>query len=245
MLLLKNTNPRNMQFVKINDLWENGNNKPLTYVDLFCGAGGVSKGFEMAGFEGIAAVDFFKAACDTHRRNIKCDVVEGDITSDEVKNLLYETVEKNLNGRELDVLHASTPCQGFSTAGRRMIDDPRNILYKEAIEIIDHLKPRWITMENVPGMLSMKGGEVVNQIKEDLENVGYKVDSMVLNAADYYTPQLRRRWILIGTRTDADIFFPEPLLSKCQYVTQADAIGDLVGHKEDIKWHNQIMTIIL
>ena len=148
-------------FIDISDLWFNGNDTKLTYVDLFCGAGGVSKGFELAGFEGIAAIDFFKEAVETHRKNIKCDVIFGDITDENVKSELYDTVERNLNGRELDVLHASPPCQGFSMAGRRMIDDPRNVLYKEAVEIINHLKPRWITMENVPGMMSMKGGEVV------------------------------------------------------------------------------------
>lgn len=219
--------------VDIKWLWENSRKEGFTFVDLFCGCGGVSQGFVDCGFEPIAAVDFFDSACETHRRNIDCEVIEGDITLDETKEKLYEITASRLNGRELDVLHASPPCQGFSMARKRSLEDPRNQLYKEAIKIIDKLNPRWITMENVPGIVSMLNGDVVQQIEEDLLNIGYRSKWMVLNAADYYTPQTRKRWILIGTRTNKEIDFPLPLVDKEHYVTVGNAIGDLVGRCED------------
>lgn len=227
--------------VNINKLWTTNNNTEITFVDLFCGAGGVSKGFELAGLKPIASLDFFHSACETHRKNINCEVIEGDITLDDVKEHLYEVVKDKLDGKELDVLHSSPPCQGYSMAGKRMIDDPRNRLYKEAVEIIDKLKPRWITMENVPGIMSMADGDVVRQIKEDLNNIGYDVDCKVLNAADYYTPQKRLRWILIGNRIGKKIDFPTPLLEEKDYLTVGDAIGDLMD-KEESKAFNHIFT---
>jgi DNA (cytosine-5)-methyltransferase 1 len=230
-----------LNMVNINDVWNLNQKTEITFVDLFCGAGGVSKGYEMAGLKPIAAVDFFKSACETHRKNIDCDVVDGDITLNETKEKLYEIVKNKLNGNELDILHASTPCQGFSMAGKRMIDDPRNILYKEAVEIISKLKPKWITMENVPGMVSMIEGEVVKQICEDLENIGYSVKWTLLNAADYLTPQTRQRWILIGNRVGKEIEFPEPLTDKEHYVTVGQAIGDLMELEEN-KEFNHVFT---
>ena len=224
--------------VNISEEWGSHNVSELTYVDLFCGAGGVSKGYEMAGLKPIAAVDFLHPACETHRRNINCEVIEGDITLDETKEKLYQIVSEKLDGAELDVLHASPPCQGFSMAGRRMIDDPRNILYKEAVEIIDKLRPRWITMENVPGMVSMLDGDVVKQICEDLNNIGYDVKWKVLNAADYLTPQIRQRWILIGNRIGKNIEFPEPLVTKENYVTLGEAIGDLMDMEENREFNH-------
>ena len=223
----------NNSFVNIGAPMSEAVTNKITFVDLFCGCGGMSKGYVDCGFEPIAAVDFNHAACETHRRNIDCGVIEGDITSDEVKGQLYEIVTQRLNGRTLDLLHASTPCQGLSLSGKRMIDDPRNRLYKEAVEIIGRLQPRYITMENVQGITSMQGGAVEKQIIEDLEGLGYKVDTAILNAADYGVPQQRKRWILIGNRVGKPILFPEPLLDKAHYVTVGEAIGDLVDREED------------
>ena len=223
----------NNSFVNIGAPMSEAVTNKMTFVDLFCGCGGMSKGYVGCGFEPIAAVDFNHAACETHRRNIDCEVIEGDITSDEVKGQLYEAVTQRLNGRTLDLLHASTPCQGFSMSGLRLIDDPRNRLYKEAVEIIARLRPRYITMENVQGITSMQDGAVEKQIIEDLENLGYKVDTAILNAADYGVPQLRKRWILIGNRTGKPILFPKPLLDKDHYVTVREAIGDLMDREED------------
>lgn len=227
--------------VYITDLWHSNTKRNYTFVDLFCGCGGVSQGFVDCGFEPIAAVDFFHSACETHRRNIDCEVVEGDITQDETKAKLYEITASRLNGRELDVLHASPPCQGFSMAGKRLRDDPRNRLYKEAIDIIQELKPRWITMENVVGITSMSDGKVVNEILEDLAEIGYRCKWQILNSADYCTPQIRKRWILIGNRIDKAIGFPNPILKEGEYVTIEQAIGDLVDRGED-KAFNHVFT---
>lgn len=230
---MKNKIIQDSRSVSINDVWNEEGVFKMTFVDLFAGAGGMSKGFVDCGFEPIAAVDFNKAACGTHRKNFDCEVIEGDITLYETKERLYEVATQKLNGRTLDILHSSCPCQGFSLSGRRLIDDPRNRLYKEVVEIIGRLQPKYITMENVQGITSMQGGEVERQIIEDLENLGYEVDTAILNAADYGVPQLRKRWILIGNRVGKPILFPEPILSKDQYVTIGQAIGDLVDREED------------
>jgi DNA (cytosine-5)-methyltransferase 1 len=225
----------------ISNIWNEKINSNLTFVDLFCGAGGTSKGYELAGLKPIASLDFFHSACETHRKNIDCEVIEGDITLDSTKEKLYEVVKEKLNGEGLDILHASPPCQGYSMAGKRMIDDPRNRLYKEAVEIINHLQPRWITIENVPGIMSMADGDIVRQIKEDLNNIGYNVECRILNAADYYTPQKRLRWILIGNRINKPISFPNPLVDENHYVTVGEAIGDLLDKEED-KGFNHVFT---
>ena len=225
--------------INIRDYWDGNVKRELTFVDLFSGCGGVSQGYVDCGFKPIASVDFLHSACETHRRNIpECEVVEGDITLDETKQKLFDVVKDKLGDNELDVLHASPPCQGFSIAGKRMIDDPRNRLYKEAVEIMSVLKPRWITMENVPGMVSMRDGDVVRQIEEDLTNIGYKVRWMILNSADYYSPQTRRRWILIGNKEDKEIDFPEPMLNPEEYITMEQAIGDLVDHPVDVPFNH-------
>lgn len=228
--------------VNIKNYWDNNTKRALKFIDLFSGCGGVSQGYVDCGFKPIASVDFLHSACETHRRNIpQCEVVEGDITLDETKQRLYDIVSEILGDEELDVLHASPPCQGFSQAGKRMIDDPRNRLYKEAVEIMSVLKPRWITMENVPGMVSMQDGDVVRQIEDDLTSIGYKVKWMILNSADYYSPQIRRRWILIGNRENKEIDFPEPMLKPEEYITMEQAIGDLIDKEED-KNLNHIFT---
>lgn len=217
--------------VNIKDLWDGDYKKEMTYVDLFAGCGGMSKGFEMAGFKGIAALDFFHSACDTHRKNIPdCEVLEGDITLDETKQRLYEIVRNVLGDKELDCLHSSTPCQGFSQAGKREITDERNYLYQHTLEIISVLKPRYITMENVPGMVSMADGWFVKEIENGLEKIGYKFKWVILNSANYKVPQSRHRWILIGCRADMDkeIDFPEPLLTPDNYITLGEAIEDLM-----------------
>lgn len=104
---------------------------------------------------------------------------------------------------ECSIISGGFPCQGFSLAGKRMLDDPRNKLYKQFVRIVDDLKPASIMGENVPGLVSMAKGETIHQICEDFANIGYDVTWDLLNAADYGVPQHRIRVILIGFRVDA------------------------------------------
>lgn len=126
-------------------------------------------------------------------------VMERDIREVTTKEIL-ETA--NLEVGECSIISGGFPCQGFSHAGKRQVDDPRNALYKEFIRIVDEAKPAMIMGENVPGLVSMKKGEILQQICEDFANCGYDIAWDILDAADYSVPQHRKRIILIGKRID-------------------------------------------
>ena len=220
-------------WVDISKEWKKPKKSTLTYVDLFCGAGGLSKGLEMSGMEGVCGLDWFKEAGMTYRRNFHHRHVEGDITLPEVKKDFYDSVKKGLKGRQLTVVAGGFPCQGFSMAGNRIVDDPRNSLYKEMLEIVKTLQPEFVVCENVVGLRTMLNGGVERKILADFEEAGYKMNVTTLCAADYYTPQKRQRVIFIGNRIGAKNYHPKPILTKEQYKTTGEAIADLMTHPED------------
>ena len=164
----------------------------LKMIDLFCGAGGLSLGFSQEGFITSLANDIQDCCVDTYAHNHpetpRDHIVLGDI-KDVVKNL-----DELLAGRSVDIVVGGPPCQGFSMANRqRLIDDPRNYLYKSYVEVVEKVRPKFFVMENVKGMLS-----VAEQVKEDFRNIGYSVECHVLNAKDFGVPQNRERLIYIG-----------------------------------------------
>ncbi|MFX1276683.1 MAG: DNA cytosine methyltransferase [Promethearchaeota archaeon] len=124
-----------------------------TVIDLFSGCGGFSQGFLKVGYEIIAANEIWNPAIETYRLNHGKDImIDGDITSLEIKKKLYNRVK----GKKINVIIGGPPCQGYSSAGNRNPDDPRGQLYLDFVEIIDHLKPDIFIMENVKGLLNMK-----------------------------------------------------------------------------------------
>lgn len=170
----------------------------LKMIDLFCGAGGLSLGFSQEGFITSLANDIQDCCVDTYAHNHpetpRDHIVLGDI-KDVVNNL-----EELLNGRSVDIVVGGPPCQGFSMANRqRLIDDPRNYLYKSYVEVVKKVHPKFFVMENVKGMLS-----VSEQVKEDFRNIGYSVECHVLNAKDFGVPQNRERLIYIGNCIGVD-----------------------------------------
>ena len=222
-----------VNWADISPYWNNTTHSELTFIDLFCGAGGLSRGLEMAGLNGICGLDFFKEAGLTYRRNFKHPFVYGDITKPEIKAELYKTVSEQLAGRKLNVISGGFPCQGFSMAGNRIADDPRNALYKEMLEIVRTLQPDFVLCENVKGLRSMLGGAVEKKIIADYKAIGYEMNVTTLCAADYYTPQKRERVIFIGNRHGLKNYHPKPILSPDEYITTGQAIGDLQNHPED------------
>lgn len=226
-------------WVDISQYWNCVGKSRLTFVDLFCGAGGLSKGLEMAGLEGICGLDFFEEACMTYSRNFHHPFVNGDIRSVDTKQRFYDTVRKQLAGRHLDIVAGGFPCQGFSMAGNRIVDDPRNSLYKELIEVVKVLKPDFVVCENVKGLRTMLGGKVEQKIIADFHNIGYEVNVETLCAADYYTPQKRERVIFIGNRIGVKNLHPLPLLSPEHYVTTGAAIADLMNHPADPAFNHE------
>jgi site-specific DNA-cytosine methylase len=188
-------------------------------VDLFSGSGGLTLGFKWAGFKTLVANDFFREAGLTY--------VAGDITTLRVRNEIVSEVEKSGG---VDVVIGGPPCQGFSNAGLRMIDDPRNLLYKNFVQIVNKCKPKIFIMENVEGILSINGGKTFQEIKSTFQNLGYDVTGKKLLAADFGVPQKRRRVFIIGSRIGAsENLFPSAALSSENYVTVEDAIGDITA----------------
>jgi len=194
-------------------------------IDLFSGAGGLTLGFKKAGINSIVGVDFDKSACLTLKvNNPEINVICGDLTLDETKNQIYKAITKY----KIDIICGGPPCQGFSMAGKRFIDDPRNKLFKEYVEILEKVKPKVFLFENVIGIKSMKNGKVFSEIFKSFSNIGYRVHSETMMANDYGVPQKRKRVIIIGLRNDIDIdpkdLFPEPINTT---ISAKEAIYDL------------------
>lgn len=222
-----------VNWANIDNYWDNPGESEMTFVDLFCGAGGLSKGLEMSGLQGICGLDFFKEACMTYNRNFDHPFINGDIKDPENKKLFYDTVRRQLNGRNLNIVAGGFPCQGFSMAGNRIVDDPRNSLYKELIEIVVELQPEFVICENVKGLRTMLNGLVEKKIIEDFRAIGYEMNVTTLCAADYYTPQKRERVIFIGNRIGLKNYHPKPILAPNEYITTGQAIADLMNHPVD------------
>ncbi|WJP97272.1 DNA cytosine methyltransferase [Macrococcus bovicus] len=175
------------------------NNKQPTLIDLFCGAGGLSLGLNQVGFKTILANDIDKQALRTY--NFNHPEVDGQyITMGGIENLASD-IRNYVSLGSVDVVVGGPPCQGFSEANRqRLIDDPRNILYKYFIECIHQMKPKAFIMENVKGMK-----KVSKQVIDDINNnelLNYDIDCQIINAKYLGVPQNRERLIFIGIRKD-------------------------------------------
>lgn len=231
-----------VNWIDISDIWSRDGwkrKKDLTkynFIDLFSGAGGLSCGMVMAGFNPVASVEIMPEAVETYKYNFiekkkfKETVETRDIRSKEVKEKLYEAVQNV----KVDVIVGGFPCQGFSMAGYRVVDDPRNSLYKEMKEIVEHLKPDYVVMENVEGLRSMLNGKVEEKIIEDYREIGYEINLTVLNSADYGVPQFRKRVIFIGNRIGKTNYHPKPLYNETNYVTLGKGIKRFMEMDENI-----------
>ncbi len=168
-----------------------------TFVDLFAGAGGISEGFRQSGWKPIAGTDFDPDACATYRRNFpEAVTLWGDLREPSLHHDLVQAAEA------VDVVAGGPPCQGFSQVRNhvRLIDDPKNRLYREFVRLVTRLEPKAFVMENVPGMAQMG---VLQQVEADLACGGrYRVHPMVLDAADFGVPQTRKRIVFIGFHRD-------------------------------------------
>ena len=238
-----------VNWLDISDLWKiNGwkhkkDRTEYNFIDLFSGAGGLSCGLVMAGLNPVASVEIMPQAVATYERNFIKDkgfkekVETRDIRELSVKQKLYDSV----SDKKINVIVGGFPCQGFSMSGYRVVDDPRNSLYKEMKEIVEHLKPDFVVMENVEGLRSMLNGKVEEMIINDYKKIGYDINITVLNSADYYTPQTRHRVIFIGNRIGVKNYHPKPLLDEKHYKTVGDAIEKYLNVPED-KSINHIFT---
>lgn len=194
------------------------NNAPITQKDgiglvsLFCGAGGLDLGFEQAGFKTLWANDILPDACETHSRWSNAEVVCADIKDIDVGDI-----------PDARVVVGGFPCQGFSLAGPRKVDDSRNALYKFFVDVVEAKQPDVFVAENVKGILTLGGGRIIKAIIEEFADKGYVVKANLMNAADYSVPQDRMRVIIVGVRKDTgkEFVYPKP---HARRVTLADAL---------------------
>ena len=174
-----------------------------TVISTFAGCGGSSLGYQMAGFHELLAVEWDQNAIDTFRLNFPdVPVYHNDIAKlAGAECMRLAGIEKGA----LDVLDGSPPCQGFSIAGKRKWDDPRNSLFKEYARLLSELQPKVFVMENVTGMVKGCMKQAYLTIIKTLRDCGYKAKGEVLNAMYFNVPQSRERVIIIGVREDLGI----------------------------------------
>ncbi len=200
--------------------------KKKTYkvLDLFCGCGGISEGYALAGFEIAGGIDFNEYATITFQHNFKKAKVHNiDITSFSNEQIAEEYAD-------VDVIVGGPPCQGFSSANRwqKEAEDPRNKLFFEYIRFVQQIHPKIIMIENVRGLLTRDNGYAINRIQEILGAEEYNITYKILDASDYGVPQNRKRAIIVGIRKDyKDITFDFSKLAKQEKTTVEDAIGEL------------------
>lgn len=192
----------------------------ISLIDLFAGVGGMSLGFQQAGFVPSVAIEHKKSIAEGHKKNFS-----------QVKHITQDIVDVDLHrllGRYVNyptVVVGGPPCQGFSQKGqRRGLSDERNFLFRKFIDSVRVAKPIAFVIENVPGLLSNEKGYFLNEILTTFALEGYQMKFKVLNALDFGVPQNRKRAFIVGTREGIDFYWPEPVGF---YSTVYDAISDL------------------
>lgn len=199
-----------------------------TVIDLFCGAGGLSEGFRQAGYRVLFGSDIDPTFGTTFlNSHSDATFVARPIQSLASNEILAGT---GLSKGQLDVLVGGPPCQGYSVYNHgRGEHDPRAGLFREYLRIVQDLAPKWLVMENVTGLLSISGGELIRTIADEFGKLGYAVEWRILRAEDYGVPQERRRVVFIANRIDAPIHFPKIEYGEGlkPFTTIWDAIGDL------------------
>ncbi|CEP43703.1 DNA cytosine methyltransferase [Paraclostridium sordellii] len=206
-------------------------NRPLV-LDMFCGCGGLSRGFMDAGYDVVLGIDHDEAALKTFKAN------HGNAEARKLDLFLPESIdeiEKIIDGKSIDVLVGGPPCQGFSLAGTRQEDDDRNKLYKAMVEVARRVRPKIVVIENVPGLAKLYKGKAKTTIYEDFEGLGYTMNDKVLYAPEYGIPQIRKRIFFVGILNGKEKFeYPEPTHTEENFISCKDAIGDLPPLNEDL-----------
>lgn len=181
-----------------------------TAISLFCGAGGCSLGFKQAGYSILYANDKDSAAVETYRKNFPEAICSNeDIDSLDFNNVL---VEVGLKKGELDILIGGPPCQGFSTAGSRFWDDPRNHLLKSYVTALEEIQPKWFIMENVEGLLTSNKGKYLFEAANAFIDLGYSIRIEKIYSQEYGVPQRRKRVLIVGNKMGMNFKMPEPTI---------------------------------
>ncbi|MBY0515522.1 MAG: DNA cytosine methyltransferase [Bacteriovoracaceae bacterium] len=177
----------------------------MTFIDLFCGCGGLSYGLEMAGHECLLGVDMEPAAIKSFQRNHpKAEAWCGDI-----KKLDGRTLKKLIGVNKVDMVVGGPPCQGFSTVGKGEVEDDRNQLFREFVRVVKVTKPKIVLFENVTGMVAKKNAAILAKVFHLFEKLGYTMEARVLSAEEFGVPEVRRRTIIMGV-LGGECRFPKP-----------------------------------
>jgi DNA (cytosine-5)-methyltransferase 1 len=210
----------------------------INYIDLFSGAGGMSLGFDLAGFNNIFSVDIEPSFCETYKANFP----NHNLIQKDISKLSNEEIKSLIGNQIVDVIIGGPPCQGFSMAGnigRKFIDDSRNQLFREFARIVEIVQPRYFVMENVARLFTHNKGETKEEIIELFKKMNYNVDCKVVNTADFGIPQIRNRVLFIGNRISNNIVFPTKTVDKPISIKEAiDKLPKLKsGEKSKIPNH--------
>lgn len=226
-------------------------------IDLFCGAGGMSEGILQAGFHILFSSDINESVeltytnrheqlgyiqnYNTFFRRADIRELTGEYILQQIRNLKFWNVEHKEIPNDIDAIFGGPPCQGFSLAGRRNADDPRNMLFREYVRVINEIHPKYVVMENVTGFMNTRlngfvgiNGDIYdneiapNILRQELNGIGYNVlEPRILDASNFGVPQARKRAIFIAYRND--VVEPQyPIENKNDIVTITEAIGDLI-----------------
>lgn len=200
-------------------------NRAPRCLDFFCGIGGLTIGMDRAGIDTIGGIDSWELAGKTFEQNLDLPCLVSDL-----KETTVEEIERSfgIRSEEIDVIVGGPPCQGFSTVGKRDIDDPRNQLWKHYRDLVDEIRPFYIVIENVEGMIVDNDGVVKENVIDAFNEIGYQMKAKVLKSAKYGVPQFRKRSIFLGWLDGvSEVKYPEPTHHESGYVTVEEAIFDL------------------
>lgn len=200
--------------------------KKYNAIDLFSGCGGLSLGLSNAGFNILYANEINKDASNTYKLNlVKNRKHNTFVDVRNISTVMTNDIKKAVGKNKIHLVAGGPPCQGFSMAGKRDINDQRNKLFKELFRVVKEINPPLFLMENVKGILSMQGGKVIKTIQQSFESLGYEVKIEILKASAFGVPQNRERVFIIGTRIGNGVLHPTPDTKKP--VTVEEAISDL------------------
>lgn len=177
----------------------------MNFIDLFCGAGGLSIGLENAGLNCLLGIDNNKHAIETFKQNHP----NSSALLEDIHNVSTDNIYKLISTKNIDLICGGPPCQGFSTLGTNNSNDPRNFLFKEFFRIVKDILPNYVLLENVLGILSKRNNFILNSILEIFSTLGYIVDVKVLESSNFGVPQIRNRVIFLANRLNKTNIYPE------------------------------------
>ena len=217
-----------------------GQKASLTFIDIFSGAGGLSCGLEMAGLVCLLGIEKMPSAFQTFAINHR----RAAVYPTDVSLLSEKRILELVGHSPIDLVVGGPPCQGFSTVGTGDPKDVRNHLFREFIRITNFVKPSFVLIENVTGLLAKKNESTLRAIIKCLDTLGFHSDVRVLSSQHYGVPEIRRRTVILGTKLPVALEFPKPTYDCTRAgvhrppVTLGEVLEDLADRRGQIHNHD-------